>query len=231
MVEINKRTCAAEILCLLPSAFCLLPSAFCLLPSAFCLLPSAFCLLPTLLFLTAMPARGDSLYAAGKGRSMFADRKARAVGDVVTVVITENTEAVQDGDSSASRSLDARADGGSDSLGIFKLLPRASLKGSTQQQGAGTTHRSSKLTSSITCRVTAVTPAGQLVLKGEHALRINEDTETIKFSGIVRPDDVDPTNTVPSSSVADAQIEVVGKGPISRHVRPGILSRIFDWLF
>jgi flagellar L-ring protein precursor FlgH len=173
----------------------------------------------------------DSLYAAGKSRSMFADRKARGVGDVVTVLITESTVAVQDADASAQRSLDARADGGSDSWGLFKLVPRASLGGSVNHQGSGSTARTSKVVSSITCRVVDVTPAGQLVLKGERSQKVNADTETVKFSGIVRPDDVQPNNTVASGAVADAQIEVVGKGPISRHVKPGLLSRIFEFLF
>src|SRR5215211_138906 len=78
----------------------------------------------------------DSLYVAGKSRSMFADRKARAVGDVITVLITENTVAVQDAASEAQRKLDATASGGSDSWGIFRLLPRASLSGSTSQSGS-----------------------------------------------------------------------------------------------
>jgi flagellar L-ring protein precursor FlgH len=179
----------------------------------------------------AAPACTDSLYAAAKNRSMFADRKARAIGDVITVLVTESTVAQQDADSNARRSFSAEADGGVDSWGIFKLVPSASLSGSASHQGSGSTTRSSRLISTITCRIEQITPSGQLVLNGERRLKMNADTQTLKFTGLVRPDDVGPNNTVASTSVADAQIEVIGKGPIDRGVKPGFLSRIFDFLF
>src|SRR5262245_121639 len=100
--------------------------------------------------------RSDSLYVAGKSRSMFADRRARAVGDVVTVLITESTVAIQDADSSAQRSLTARADGGTGLYGILKLVPKATLSGSVSHKGSGSTTRTSKLASTITCRVAAL---------------------------------------------------------------------------
>lgn len=181
--------------------------------------------------LLSSPLRADSLYVPGAYRSMFADRKARAVGDVITVLITESTVAVQDADADAQRSLDAAAGGGSGLFGILKLVPRARLNGSTSQKGSGSTSRASRVTSTITCRVTAVTPGGLLTLLGERGLKVNADTQTIRFSGTVRAEDVAPDNTVLSGSVADAQIEVLGKGPIDRHVKPGLLSRIFEFLF
>jgi flagellar L-ring protein precursor FlgH len=181
--------------------------------------------------LAALPTAADSLYTPGKSRSMFSDRKARAVGDVITVLITENTVAVQDAASEAKRKLDATADGGSDSWGIFKLIPRASLSGSVSHEGSGKTTRSSSLSSTISCRIAEITPGGQMVIKGERSQKVNADTETIKFSGIIRPEDIAPDNTIPSGAVADAQIELLGKGPIDRHVKPGLLSRIFQFLF
>jgi len=162
---------------------------------------------------------------------MFADRKARAVGDVVTVLVTESTSATQDADSEAKRSLDAVASGGSGLFGILKRVPKATLGGSTSHKGSGSTTRSSRLTSTITCRVIEITSGGQLVLEGERALKINADTQVLRFRGHVRPDDIAPDNTVLSGAVADARIEVLGKGPIDRHVKPGILSRIFEFLF
>jgi flagellar L-ring protein precursor FlgH len=179
----------------------------------------------------AQPSGADSLFVAGKSKSMFADHKARAVGDVVTVLITESTVATQDADLSVQRNATASAGGGSGLFGILKLVPKASLSGSVNQKGTGATSRSSKLSSTITCRIVALTPGGQLVLNGDRSVKVNADTQTIKFSGIVRPEDVDPDNTVASSAVADARIEVLGKGPIDRHVKPGFLSRIFQFLF
>jgi flagellar L-ring protein precursor FlgH len=179
----------------------------------------------------AGPASADSLYPAGKYRNMFTDRKARAVGDVVTVLITESTVASEAAASDAQRSLNANARGGTGLFGLFKLVPKATLGGDTQHKGSGSTSRSSRLTTTITCKVVEITPAGQLVLQGERSLKINADTQTIQFHGIARPEDVDPDNTILSSSVADAQIAVAGKGPIDQHVKTGILSRLFRFLF
>jgi flagellar L-ring protein precursor FlgH len=184
------------------------------------------------LVVTVVGAAADSLYVPGKSHNMFADRKASAVGDVVTVLVTESTVATQDGNSQAKRSLDASASGGNGFFfNLLHIVPKASLGGSTKQDGSGSTSRSSKVVSTITVRVSEVTPSGQLMLVGERFIKTNADTQTIKFTGVVRPEDIGPDNTVPSGSVADARIEISGKGPIDRHVRPGFLSRIFQFLF
>ena len=179
----------------------------------------------------AVRSRADSLYKPATSRSMFADRKARAVGDVITVQVTESTIATQNAELQAQRKVNARAEGGTGIYGILERLPKATLAGNIEQKGSGSTSRSSQLASTITCRVVEITPGGQLVVSGERSIKVNQDTQTVHFHGIVRPEDIDPENTVPSSLVADARIEVLGKGPIDRHVKPGILSRIFEFLF
>src|SRR4051812_40650930 len=86
----------------------------------------------------ALPAHADSLYAPERAKSMFADRRARAVGDVVTVLITESTVATQDAASASQRSLNAQVNKGSGGLfGLLKLVPKATLGGSTDQKGTG----------------------------------------------------------------------------------------------
>jgi flagellar L-ring protein precursor FlgH len=150
---------------------------------------------------------------------------------VVTIQITESTIASQDASSEASRQANSRAEGGSGLWGILDYVPSATVSGSTEHKGSGSTTRSSRLVSTISCRVVEITPNGQLVVAGERSVRVNEDTQTIRFHGIVRPEDVDLDNLIPSSLVADARIEVVGKGPMNRHVKPGFLSRIFQFLF
>jgi flagellar L-ring protein precursor FlgH len=188
--------------------------------------------LTALLFaLVPLATRADSLYKPATSRSMFADRKARLVGDVITVQITESTVATQNAESQAKRSLSAQADGGKGLWGILDRVPKATLSGNVEHKGSGTSSRSSQLASTITCRVAEITPGGQLVVSGERSIKVNQDTQTIRFHGVVRPEDVDPDNTVLSSLVAEARIEVLGKGPIDRHVKPGLLSRIFEFLF
>jgi flagellar L-ring protein precursor FlgH len=163
---------------------------------------------------------------------MFADRKAHAIGDVVTVVITESTVASQDASSTAQRSLDAKAAGGSGGwFNILDEVPKATLSGSTDHKGTGTTSRNSKLITTITCSIVGITPGGQLVISGDRKLKINADTQLIRFHGVARPEDVEQDNTIASGSVANAEIELLGKGPIDRHVKTGLLSRIFEYLF
>jgi flagellar L-ring protein precursor FlgH len=183
---------------------------------------------------TLLPGEGawsSSLYNPDRPRSMFADRKARAVGDVITIQIIESTVASQDADSDVQRRFSGQAEGGSGLFGLFDRLPKATLGGNINHKGSGTTTRSSRLVSTITCRVAEITPGGQLVVTGERSVRVNADTQMVRFRGVIRSEDVNPDNTVSSSLVADAQVEVVGKGPISRNVKPGLLTRIFDFLF
>jgi flagellar L-ring protein FlgH len=184
-----------------------------------------------LIMLPGVAAEATSLYNPDRARSMFTERKARAVGDVITVQIIESTIASQDADSDVQKQVSAQAEGGSGLFGLFDRIPKATLGGSVSHKGSGSTTRSSRLVSTITCRVVAVTPNGQLVVTGERSVRVNADTQTVRFQGVVRPEDVDTANSVPSSLVADAKVEVVGKGPISRLSRPGILTRVFEFLF
>lgn len=179
----------------------------------------------------ASVAQADGIYPIDKKRSMFADRRANAIGDVVTVIITENTTAVQSADVGLKRTGEASASGGSGLWGLMKLVPRASVGGSTAQTGSGSTARNSRLTTTITCRISEITPTGQLVLKGDRTLKINDDVQTLRFSGIARVEDVAQDNTLSSNVVANAQIEVFGKGPVEKHTRPGLLNRIFEFLF
>jgi flagellar L-ring protein precursor FlgH len=190
--------------------------------------PSALLLSATLAVATA----ADSIYPVDRPRLMFADRRARQVGDLVTVQIVETTVATQDASLETARKTEAQANGGTGGFfKVLKLIPKGNLSGNIASQGSGATARTSKLNTTITCKVTEVTPAGQLMIQSERVLRMNTDTQTIRFSGIVRPEDVGQNNVILSAQVADARIEVLGKGPIDRHVRQGVLSRIFQYLF
>src|ERR1043166_563743 len=91
------------------------------------------------------PAAAGSLYDPDHTRSMFADRRARLLGDVITVPIIESTTATEDAHSADQRKLTARAEGGSGLFGILKLVPKATLGGSVEHKGSGSTSRSSRL--------------------------------------------------------------------------------------
>jgi flagellar L-ring protein precursor FlgH len=179
----------------------------------------------------APPAKADSVFKAEGAKSMFADRKAHVVGDIVTVVITETTQAEQDAETDISKSMSGTANGGSGLFGLLKAIPSATVGGSMSHTGKGSTTRNSSLTTTITCKVTGVTETGLLKLTGDRTLKVNADTQVIRFTGSVRTDDIAIDNTIASSFVADAKIEVLGKGPMDQHTRPGVLTNVFRFLF
>lgn len=191
----------------------------------------SLCASLALLSILSPMAGADTLWPTDKARSMFADRRAHAVGDVVTVVISESTTAVQSADIDMKRSSDTTAGGGTGLWGLLKLAPKATMTGTSASKGSGSTTRNSRLVTTITCRVAELTPTGQLVIKGERTVKVNEDLQTLRFTGIARTEDILADNTVNSTVVADAKIEVFGKGPVDRHAKPGLLSRVFGLLF
>ncbi|MBI3911618.1 MAG: flagellar basal body L-ring protein FlgH [Armatimonadetes bacterium] len=184
-----------------------------------------------LLSVTAVPlarARAESIYRPSGIRSMYADRKARAVGDVITVLVTENTISDQKAETTVSREASAAA--GADG-GLLKFLPLTTLTGREAHTGEGTTSRSIRLLTRISCRVVEITSGGQLVIEGTRGVQINNDLQTVTLRGVVRPEDLGIDNTVPSTLLADAVVKVSGKGPINDRQKPGILSRLFRFLF
>ncbi|MEG6585102.1 flagellar basal body L-ring protein FlgH [Dendrosporobacter sp. 1207_IL3150] len=166
----------------------------------------------------------DSASTAG----LFIDHKARAVGDVLTIIINENSTASRTGSASNSKSSEVGADAG---VGIFKFLAEASASSSDSFKAQGSINNSNRVNGKITVEVTEVKPNGNLVVSGTQSIKQNGEEHRITISGTVRPDDITSDNTVLSNYVADAQIKMDGKGPISRKQRQGILSQIFNFLF
>jgi flagellar L-ring protein precursor FlgH len=97
--------------------------------------------------------------------------------------------------------------------------------------GNGETSQSSRMSATMSTIVKQVMPNGNLVIEGRRSLITNKQTQTIVFSGIVRPSDIRPNNTVRSVNVAEAEIKMDGSGLISQRQRKGILTTIIDWLF
>jgi len=158
------------------------------------------------------------------------DVLASHVDDIVTIVVSEQASAVATGATKTSRvsttknSINALA-GVTSATGSLANL--ANTSGDTELNGAGTTSRTTTLTTSLTARVTHVLPNGYLVLEGTKNIQINSDWQTVKVRGVVRPADLAPNNTVQSSSVADLEIELDGKGVVNDAIRrPMFLYRL-----
>ncbi|HDG98416.1 MAG TPA: flagellar basal body L-ring protein FlgH, partial [Desulfobacterales bacterium] len=97
--------------------------------------------------------------------------------------------------------------------------------------GSGSTSRDETMTASITARVVEVLPNGNLYIRGTRQIKVNNEVQYITLSGLIRPYDISPDNTVLSSYIADAKIEYTGKGAVSDKQRPGWLMRLLDYVW
>ena len=172
-----------------------------------------------------------SIYMAGYSRPWFEDIKARNVGDLLTVVLDEQTDA------SKSASTGIKKDNSTD-IATAKLLGKdvtiggdplsASLESSNDFSGESDSSQSNNLQGSITVTVSQVLPNGNLVIQGEKWIAINQGDEYVRLRGIVRPVDIGPTNTVLSTQVGDARITYKGKGATADANAIGWLARFFN---
>jgi flagellar L-ring protein FlgH len=183
----------------------------------------------TLILLTA-PVGATSLWTdAAPSATMFADRKARTVGDTLTVIIEEETTAENKAGTSTSKKSDVGMNAGTGP--IFKAIESAGAGYSDKYDGSGRTTRSNALSARITVQVTEIKPNGNLVVSGTQSIKVNGEDQKITVNGTVRPDDISSQNTILSTALADSQIKVDGKGVIGRKQKPGVVIRVFDWLF
>lgn len=158
------------------------------------------------------------------------DLRASQVDDVLTVVVAEQASAVTSGSTKTARTSSTK-NSVSSLAGLTKaagpLASLAGLSGDTQLAGQGTTSRQTTLTTTLTARVTHVLPNGGLVVEATKDIQINSERQTITVRGVVRPADIDPTNSVLSNRLGQLEVRVNGKGVVGDAIkRPFILYRI-----
>jgi flagellar L-ring protein FlgH len=158
------------------------------------------------------------------------DVRASQVDDLLTIVVAEQASAVTTGATKTQRSSNAKS-----SIGALagatniagRLANLASLSGESQLDGQGTTSRSTTLNTILTARVTHVLPGGALVVEGCKDVQINSERQTITVRGVVRPADIDATNSVESNRLGQLEVQVNGKGVVGDAIRrPFILYRL-----
>ena len=171
-------------------------------------------------------AAADDLYRGSNWASLAADRKASAVGDLVTVVILTNNSASNSVAKGSKR--DTAMNGNVSFANTFNKSAGVSFGGTFD--GQGSTARSDRIAAQLSATVDRVLPNGDLMISGWQVLKVNGETTNVKISGRVRPSDIDGSNQVLSSRIADAKIDYDGKGFASRSAKPGIITRIFRFL-
>lgn len=181
------------------------------------------------------PRTDGAIYQAGQEMALFADLKARRVGDVLTIVLNESTNASKSATTKTSKT-SAVTDTGPLIFGrsiTTKGVPvlDTTLSGATSFDGEGSSSQGNSLVGSLTVTVVEVEANGNLLVQGDKSLRLNQGDEFIHISGVVRPADVSTNNTVTSDKIADARISYSGKGVIANSNRMGWLSRFFNSVF
>jgi flagellar L-ring protein FlgH len=165
---------------------------------------------------------------------MSSDYKAHQVGDVVTLVVLENTTAKSTGDVNTSRTYQTNSaitglPGGTSTSLVNPLFAANSAK---QLKGTGETSGGSNLTTTLAARVIGLLPNGFLVVEAERKYLINSQHETMILRGILRPGDVGANNTASSTALANLEIEMKGKGVVTDAIhRPNPVIRGLEWLF
>lgn len=169
-----------------------------------------------------------SLWVDNGTMSLYADKKARNVGDILTIVINEST---------TQTATKARTNSKSGSLsvgtgtGIFDFIRAFSASGGDNFQADGSATDTSRFSGQITVTVIEVLPNDNMIVEGVQSIWQNRDEHKITLRGTVRRDDVTMNNTVPSTKVADASIRFDGKGPLNAKQRQGILTQLFNFMF
>jgi flagellar L-ring protein FlgH len=195
-------------------------------------------------YVPSRPEEG-SLWSEKEGMGLYADRRARRVGDIVNVRIVEDPEATLNADTKTSRS--SSVDAQLKFLGYMKALaeknPRLAQNPGTDDlikaglgmsfEGEGSSKRDGHVKAYVSAIVVDVIPNGNLHINGKREIKVNNETQYLTISGIVRPEDIGPFNEISSTYVANARITYSGVGVLADKQRPGWLGRILDhvWPF
>jgi flagellar L-ring protein precursor FlgH len=174
----------------------------------------------------ALPVAADSLW--DDSSSLFSDRKARRVGDLLMVKISEKYSDTDEGKTSSTKDTDEDVKAG---FGILSFLRAFGFGSKSQMSGSTKVSRTKKTDMLVSCIVTEVLPNGNMVIQGERSMVNGAERMNVTYSGVVRPRDVAHNNVVDSSRVANSEVIMNGKGVISRTQRPGLISQILQAIF
>lgn len=180
-----------------------------------------------LLFL-ASSSYGASLWPKEKKDSLFSDNRAKKIGDIVTILITENSSTSK----SMSRNLSKKTSlQGGAGTGVMDFIPVWGLDTSTSLKGGGSVSSKDVISAKITAKIVGILPNGNLKVEGIRRVIINKDSLEIIITGVVRPQDISSDNTILSTYISDAQISYRSSGSLTNAQKEGILSQILNWLF
>lgn len=190
-------------------------------------------------FAPAMPVRieaptqsSDSIYQSGNAWLLHEDIKARRIGDMLTVMLQEQTDAEKSAETGTSKSTDTSITGtrlmGKNITVDGRAILDTDLQSDHTFDGGGESTQSNSLTGSVTVTVMDVLANGNLVVQGEKWIHINQGEEYVRLKGIVRTIDINPDNTISSVRIANAQIQYSGDSTLNDANSVGWLAKFFN---
>ncbi len=195
-----------------------------------------FCLLaitPALVFADSNKEKDWSF-----AEKLYKDPVAKEVGDIVTVLIEENSSASKSAESSSEKNSSM---GGSASFGHPRIdsqptqwtnavMPSWSLDSSRSFSGGGSLQNQDEFEATIGARVTEVLPNGNLLIEGKRSVVVQDEVVDMVLTGVVRPKDISRDNQIKSSQIADATIDYQSSGPMIKNQKRGLLTALWNWL-
>lgn len=173
-----------------------------------------------------------SLFRPDLVNSIYSDVKARRVGDIITVNLRENTSATKSAGTSTSRESEATVNPliglGGNAINIGSQAIQLGVDTSNEFTGDAQANQSNNLNGNISVTVIRVLANQNLVVRGEKWLMLNNGDEYIRLTGVVRPEDISPSNEIISTKIANARIQYSGTGSFANAQQKGWLTDFFS---
>ncbi len=180
-----------------------------------------------IILMISFPLQGSSLWQSDS-QSLFSDPIAQGEGDLLTVVIKENTEAYHEADTQTGQGLGFELNPGVFLSDLFAgLEPRYS----DHAESGGRTERSGSIVGEITVEIVEVLDSGNFRIEGIKGITVDGEHQEIKLTGIIRPQDIEKDNTIESSRLANVDISYTGSGVVADKQRRSILEWLLNWIF
>ena len=162
------------------------------------------------------------------GTSLVTNMKAYRVGDLITILIAEQSSAKSSAKTKADNKSESK---GGPGLGVLNFIKPWDMSVENKYKGDGDTQRKGSLEAEITARIIEVLHNGDYRLEGTRMININGEKQLIEITGICRSRDIMPDNTILSTYISNAQIAYNGSGMVTDSAEPGVVTKIFNWLF
>ena len=202
-------------------------------------------LILAVLAVAASPAWSDSLLRRDvtARETLIAKRADYQPGDIITVIVQEKLDSSINSDTNTKKESDVESQTEASANEFLvgerpngftfmkkENLPNWQIEAENEMKARGQTRRKSELETTVPCMVTAVLENGNLTIEGNRTVGINREDSRLFVSGVIRPRDISPANTIRSDRVANAQIQLKGRGPLWNNQRRGLITRMLDWI-